>query len=81
MFDLVYVRIAHTHQACFQLCLLYQMEKAETEAAARALKLPDKVTLLNADSMKLEEDIPDEIIKDNSVDLIVTDPPYLKDLT
>jgi DNA modification methylase len=46
----------------------------ETRAAAVALELPSKVTLLNKDSTK---EIPE--IRDNSVDLVVTDPPYAKD--
>jgi ParB-like chromosome segregation protein Spo0J len=51
-------------------------KREEAEKAAKELGLPDKVILLNADSMN-NEAIPE--IKDNSVDLIVTDPPYLKD--
>jgi DNA modification methylase len=47
--------------------------KAEIEEATKGLKLPEKVILLNKDSTKIEE-LTD--IKDNSVDLIVTDPPY-----
>jgi DNA modification methylase len=53
-------------------------KREEAEAAAKALKLPDKVTLLNADSMDENGEVY-KLIKDNSVDLIVTDPPYLKD--
>jgi ParB-like chromosome segregation protein Spo0J len=47
--------------------------KAEVEAAAKGLSLPEKVMFLNRDSRKPEEIIE---IKDNSVDLIFTDPPY-----
>jgi ParB-like chromosome segregation protein Spo0J len=52
-------------------------KRKEAEAAAQALELPEKVTLLNANSMRQEEI--SHVVKDNSVDLIVTDPPYLKD--
>jgi 16S rRNA G966 N2-methylase RsmD len=47
--------------------------RAEAKAAAKGLGLPRKVQLLNKDSTR-----PEEIseIKDNSVDLIITDPPY-----
>ena len=48
-------------------------KRAETEAFARELKLAKKASLLNADSTKFEEITE---LKDNSVDLIVTDPPY-----
>jgi ParB-like chromosome segregation protein Spo0J len=50
--------------------------KAEIEEAAKGLNLPHKVLLLNKDSTKIEELTE---IKDNSVDLIVTDPPYSKE--
>lgn len=50
-------------------------KRAEAKAAVTTLKLPDKITLLNMDSTA--EDIPE--IADNSVDLIVTDPPYMKE--
>jgi hypothetical protein len=54
-----------------------EKKKAELAEAAEKLKyaLPGKVTVINADCGKLEA-IP---IEDNSVDLIVTDPPYTKD--
>jgi tRNA G10 N-methylase Trm11 len=48
------------------------LKKAEAARAAKELRLPKKVTLLNMDIAKVTE----EIIKDNSVDLILTDPPY-----
>lgn len=51
-------------------------QRAKLEAAAPSLGLPYKVTLLNADSTKFEHI--DEL-KDNSIDLIVTDPPYLRE--
>jgi hypothetical protein len=43
----------------------------EIATAAKALHLPERIMLLNADSTK---DIPE--IKDGFVDLIITDPPY-----
>jgi ParB-like chromosome segregation protein Spo0J len=47
--------------------------KSDVETATRALKLPDRIILLNKDSTKVEEltEIPD-----NRVNLIITDPPY-----
>jgi site-specific DNA-methyltransferase (adenine-specific) len=53
--------------------------KAREEAAsfAESLNLPSKVMLLNKDSTKIEELATE--IADNSVDLIITDPPYLKE--
>jgi DNA modification methylase/ParB-like chromosome segregation protein Spo0J len=50
--------------------------RADAEVFAKTLNLPDKVILLNKDSTNIEEltEIPD-----NSVDLIVTDPPYSSD--
>jgi SAM-dependent methyltransferase len=51
-------------------------KRAEVAEAATARGLP-KTLLLNADSTKFEETLPE--IKDNSVDLIVTDPPYLQE--
>jgi DNA modification methylase len=51
-------------------------KRTEAQVVARELKLPDKVILLNTDSTTTQE-IPE--IKDNSVDLIVTDPPYLRE--
>jgi DNA modification methylase len=50
-------------------------KRAETEAFARELKPPRKFMPLNADSTN-NKDIPE--IKDSSVDLILTDPPYAK---
>jgi DNA modification methylase len=49
--------------------------REEAETFAKTLNLPDKVMLLNKDSTNLEEL---EEIPDNSIDLIITDPPYLK---
>ena len=51
--------------------------REEAEAFAAKLRLPDKVQLLNKDSTNLEG-LEEEEIPDNSVDLIITDPPYLK---
>ena len=50
--------------------------REEAEAFAKTLSLPDKIILLNKDSTNIEEltEIPD-----NSVDLIITDPPYAGD--
>ena len=57
---------------------IIKTKRAEAEFAARELNLPSKVVLLNKDSTKLEE-LTTEELKDNSIDLIVTDPPYLRD--
>jgi DNA modification methylase len=51
----------------------YAKKVEEVEAAAKGLNLPEKVTLLNMDSTNVEEITQ---IQDNSVDLLVTDPPY-----
>ena len=45
--------------------------RAQATEAAKGLSLPERVTLLNMDSTKITTEIPD-----NSVDLIITDPPY-----
>jgi DNA methylase/ParB-like nuclease domain len=52
---------------------LKEQRYVEIATAAKELAMPEKVVLLNRDSMQGE--IPE--IKDNSVDLIFTDPPYL----
>jgi 16S rRNA G966 N2-methylase RsmD len=51
--------------------------EADIKAATKGLHLPDKIRLYNMDSTKLED--MDEIIKDNSIDLIMTDPPYAEE--
>jgi DNA methylase/ParB-like nuclease domain len=53
-------------------------KRAETKASISGMGLPQKLTLLNMDSTTTSapQDIPE--IPDNSVDLIVTDPPYMK---
>jgi ParB-like chromosome segregation protein Spo0J len=53
-----------------------EKRRAEVEAAAKKLKLSEKVILLNKDSTKLGELTE---IADGSVDLVLTDPPYSKD--
>jgi DNA modification methylase len=50
-------------------------KRAEASDSAKSLRLPDRVLLLNADSTKFEEEIPE--LKDDSLDLIITDPPYI----
>jgi 16S rRNA G966 N2-methylase RsmD len=49
-------------------------KRAEAKAFARELELPYKFTPLHADSTKFEEEISE--LRDSSVDLILTDPPY-----
>jgi DNA modification methylase len=51
--------------------------RAQLEQSARGKSLSNRVTLLNKEVTKLDELIIE--IPDNSVDLIITDPPYLKD--
>lgn len=49
--------------------------RAESEFASRSFNLPQKITVLNRDSTKLDE-IPE--LKDNSIDLIFADPVYIE---
>jgi 16S rRNA G966 N2-methylase RsmD len=53
-----------------------EQKHAEIAEASKALNMPDRITLINADSTK---EIPQQQIPDNSVDLIITDPPYPKE--
>jgi len=50
--------------------------REEAEAFAKTLSLPDKVIVLNKDSTDNIDSLTE--IPDNSVDMIITDPPYLK---
>ncbi len=47
----------------------------DTRAFASGLSLPSNVMLLNKDSMKVDEITE---TRDGSVELIITDPPYLR---
>lgn len=54
-------------------------ELAESAEKRRATVLPDYVTLLNRD-MREDEEGPIAELEDNSIDLIITDPPYTTDM-
>ncbi len=51
-------------------------KRLEVKQATADLKLSDRVILLNKDSMH-DDEVPE--IRNNSIDLILTDPPYLKE--